>query len=102
GRGVDHARGSGGAGGGLLASPRPGRGAGEPRWGHEPVAPLGDSLALSRQSTSARGFAGGTFDVGAYERELIDLTEVDAQGRWRAEGFAADRLGDAGARLDAA
>src|SRR5262249_59042197 len=40
-----------------------------------------------------------TFDVGAYERELIDLTEVDAQGRWRSEVFATERLGEAVARL---
>src|SRR5438093_5990715 len=49
---------------------------------------------------SASGFVGGTFDVGAYEREQIALNEVDAHGRRRrAELFATDRLGDAVARL---
>ncbi len=49
---------------------------------------------------SASGFAGGKFDVGAYERDEIILIEVDAQGRRRRlEVFAADRLGDAVARL---
>src|SRR5262249_34841545 len=48
---------------------------------HEPLATLGDGLALCRWSTSASGFAGRTFDVGAYEREEITLVEVDAQGR---------------------
>src|SRR5206468_2172950 len=66
----------------------------------EPLATLGDSLSLSRVSMSASGFVGGTFDVGAYEREQIALNEVDANGRRRrAELFAADRLGDAIVRL---
>src|SRR5262249_53203172 len=67
---------------------------------HEALATLGDSLALFHQSTSATGFVGGTVDVGAYERELLCLTEVDAQGRWRrTEVFAVDHLGDAVVRL---
>src|SRR5262249_49007132 len=67
---------------------------------HEPLATLGDALALSRVSMSASGFTGGTFDVGAYERVQIVLAEVDARGhRRRAEAFAVDRLGDAVARL---
>ena len=67
---------------------------------HEPLATLGDSLALFRMSTSASGFVGGTFDVGAYETERFYLLEVDANGRQRrAEVFAADRLGVAVARL---
>src|SRR5206468_9662234 len=66
----------------------------------EPLATLGDSLSLSRVSMSASGFVGGTFDVGAYEREQIALNEVDANGRRRRmELFAADRLGDAVVRL---
>jgi class 3 adenylate cyclase len=72
----------------------------EPTCRSEPLASLGDSLALFRQSISASGFAGATFDVGAYKRETIGLTEVDAQGRQRrAEGFAVDHLGDAVVRL---
>jgi hypothetical protein len=67
---------------------------------HEHLATLGDTLAISRVSTSAGGFAGRTFDVGAYEKEEIDLIEVDTQGRQRrCEVFAAERLGDAIARL---
>jgi class 3 adenylate cyclase/ketosteroid isomerase-like protein len=66
----------------------------------EPLATLGDSLALGRISTSASGFVGRTFDVGAYEKEEIELIEVDAQGRRRRrEVFTVARLGDAVARL---
>jgi len=67
---------------------------------HEPLATLGESLALLRLSISASGFAGGTFDVGAYERELLVLGagETHAQ-KSRAELFAVDRLGDAVVRL---
>src|SRR5262249_11908840 len=72
----------------------------DPRYRHEPLAPLGDSLALCRELPSAGGFAGTNFDVGAYEKEQISLVEVDAEGnRARSEYFAADRLGDAIARL---
>src|SRR5438094_2523551 len=74
--------------------------ASEPTCRHELLATLGDSLALCRSSTSASGFAGAKFDVGAYQREEIVLIEVDAQGRRRrGEAFAVDRLGDAIARL---
>jgi class 3 adenylate cyclase/tetratricopeptide (TPR) repeat protein len=67
---------------------------------HEPLATLGDSLALCLSFVSARGYAGDDLDVGAYERPRIILTEVDAQGRARREdSFAADHLGDAVARL---
>src|SRR5207249_4161415 len=71
-----------------------------PTWRQEPLATLGDSLALFRLWMSASGFAGARFDVGAYEREGIALLEVDAQGRRaRTEVFAVDRLNDAVARL---
>src|SRR5438094_2864931 len=74
--------------------------ASEPTCRHEPLATLGGSLALCRASTSASGFAGAKFDVGAYQREEIVLIEVDAQGRRRrGEIFAVDRLGNAIARL---
>jgi class 3 adenylate cyclase/tetratricopeptide (TPR) repeat protein len=66
----------------------------------EPLATLGDSLVLCRESTSASGFVGRTFDVGPYERVEIAVIEVDAQARQRRrESFAADRLGDAVVRL---
>src|SRR5262249_46790354 len=72
----------------------------DPRCHCEPVATLGDSLALCRVLMSASGMVGRTFDVGPYERDEIHLIEVDAQGRRRwAEIFAVGRLGDAIARL---
>src|SRR5215475_9394407 len=72
----------------------------EPTSRHEPIATLGESLALCRRSVSGRGFAGAQFDVGAYGKEEIALTEVDTHGRQtRYEDFAEDRLGDAIARL---
>ncbi|MBI1817964.1 MAG: DUF4440 domain-containing protein [Deltaproteobacteria bacterium] len=67
---------------------------------YEPLATLGNSLALGRTLIAASGAASETFDVGAYEVESVLLIEVDAQGRRRrSEMFAADRLGDAVARL---
>jgi class 3 adenylate cyclase/tetratricopeptide (TPR) repeat protein len=66
----------------------------------EPLATLGDSLALFRESLSASGFAGARFDVGSFERDQIHLGEVDAQGHCvRDEVFAVDHLADAIARL---
>jgi class 3 adenylate cyclase len=66
----------------------------------EPLATLGDSLALARQTISASRAAGKTFDVGPYEIDLTTLLEVDEQGRRRrSEHFAPDRLGDAAIRL---
>ncbi len=65
-----------------------------------PLATLGDSLALCRQSVSGTGFTGRQFDVSAYETESIGLLEVDGRGQVRRnELFAADRLADAVARL---
>ena len=66
----------------------------------ETLATLGDLLALKREATSASGFVGRTFDVGAYEKKEIVLFEVDAEVRQRRrEVFALDRLGDAVVRL---
>src|SRR5262249_43332456 len=63
-------------------------------------ATLGDSLALFCESTSASGFVGRTFDVGAYEKTQIVLVEVDPQGRnRRREVFATGQLGHAVVRL---
>ncbi len=50
----------------------------DPTYRSEPLATLGDWLALVRSSVSASGASGRTFDVGAYEREEIALIEVDA------------------------
>jgi hypothetical protein len=67
---------------------------------HEPLATLGESLALCRFSSSASGVADGDFDVGPFEKEEIILIEADAQGRRRRiEMFAGGHLGDAVARL---
>jgi class 3 adenylate cyclase/tetratricopeptide (TPR) repeat protein len=72
----------------------------DPTYRHEPLATLGDSLALCRGSMSATGAAGAKFDVGPYSREVVALIEVDASGRRRrTEDFAVDRLGDAIVRL---
>ncbi len=67
---------------------------------YEPLATLGDALALIRSSASASGVARRNVDVGAYERETINLIEVDAEGkRRRTEFFDTRSLGDAIARL---
>ena len=72
----------------------------DPTCRHEPLATLGDSLALCRVSLGASGLARGGFDVGAYEKTEIHLIEADVQGRRRwTEVFATERLGDAVARL---
>ncbi|HTO55121.1 MAG TPA: nuclear transport factor 2 family protein, partial [Myxococcota bacterium] len=65
---------------------------------HEPLATLGDSLALFRASVSFRSLpssdALGPF--GAVHTELLLLLAVDGAGRRRlSEVFAPDRLGDA-------
>src|SRR5262249_42424826 len=66
---------------------------------NEPLASLGDSLALCRIWASASALSSAKFDVGAYEMENVLLIEVDTQGRRRTEVFAAARLSDAVARL---
>src|SRR5262249_16250388 len=64
------------------------------------LATLGDALVLSRISLSASGASGRRFDVGAYEADLLVVTEVDEQGlQRRGELFAGDRLGEAVVRL---
>jgi len=66
----------------------------------EPLATLGDSLALLRLTVSAKGIAQGKFDVGPYEIENVALIEVDPRARLvRLERFPNDRLGDAIVRL---
>src|SRR5262249_52907131 len=72
----------------------------------EPLATLGDSLALARAVVSGSGTtmvvsaATETFDVGAFNAEEIHLLEVDACGQLvRFELFAENRLGEAVARL---
>jgi ketosteroid isomerase-like protein len=85
---------------GLLVTWRSMLRARDARHREEPLATLGDSLALCSESFSAAGYSGRTIDVAAYEREELILIEVDAQGRRRwSEAFAAHHLGDAIARL---
>jgi class 3 adenylate cyclase len=85
---------------GILSSFRALLRARDPTCRHEPLATLGDSLLLCRFSTSASGFAGGSFDVGPYERQELDLIDVDAEGRRdRGDIFAINQLGGAVVRL---
>src|SRR5262249_30264951 len=85
---------------GVLFSLRSLLRARDPLYRHEPLATLGDALALCRASMSASGLERGKFDVGPYETEHIDVVEVDVQGRRRrGERFASNRLGDAVACL---
>jgi hypothetical protein len=70
------------------------------KYRNEPLATLGDSLALCRFSMSASAVTSRKFDVGAVERDGVMLIEVDVAGqRIRTESFACDRLGDAVVRL---
>ena len=75
----------------------------DPVFEHEPLATLGDSLALLRWRSRVGRAADGSRilgDLGASEGDSIVLVEVDARGAApRTEIFAADRLGDAVARL---
>ncbi len=86
---------------GLLASARSLLGARDTRLAHEPLATLGDSLALCRRRTSFCALAeGDVAPFGVVERDDVVLVEVDARGAHRrAESFATDHLGDAIARL---
>jgi ketosteroid isomerase-like protein len=97
---VDHTLGHSFSRSGQLSSYRALMSARDPIHRSEPLATLGESLALSEVSISASSFSGGTFDVGAYQIERIALAEVDNRGRRRRdEVFALDRLGDAVVRL---
>ena len=67
---------------------------------HEPLATLGDSLALCRTSASAERASIGDLDIGVVDRENVGLIETDLHGRRRrAELFAPERLSAAIARL---
>ncbi|HXJ34119.1 MAG TPA: nuclear transport factor 2 family protein [Candidatus Eisenbacteria bacterium] len=97
---IDHPTGTTYDNMGDLASRRMMLRARDLQFHHEPLATLGESLALLRLSISASGVDGGRFDVGAYERELLVLSCGDTDTRRRqAELFAVDRLGDAVVRL---
>jgi class 3 adenylate cyclase len=68
---------------------------------HEPLATLGEALALCSGQVALDGVADdAAHSFGASDMSSIVLLEVDAQGRrLRTEFFALDRLGDAIARL---
>jgi tetratricopeptide (TPR) repeat protein len=68
------------------------------KYQQEPLATLGDSLALVRHGHS--GVSGGRLDAGAFEWEAINLVEVDDGGRrQRVELFSIHHLEDAILRL---
>ena len=67
---------------------------------NEPLATLGDSLALCAVSVSSSRTVSRGVDVGAIDWRNLVLVEVDAEGRrCRAEVFPPARLGDAISRL---
>src|SRR5262249_13705797 len=69
-------------------------------WRQEPLATLGDALALGRVSVTASGVARGSFDVGPDEGDRIFLVENDSAGcRRRAEVFPSNHLTRAVIRL---
>jgi hypothetical protein len=66
----------------------------------EPLATLGERLLLVRRRTGTSGDTRGRYDVGPYDNEAIEVTEVDEYGlSFRQEVLAADRLGAALVRL---
>ncbi|HVN87273.1 MAG TPA: nuclear transport factor 2 family protein, partial [Candidatus Binatia bacterium] len=97
---VDHTTGAVIDRNGVLISYRALLRAQDPTCRFEPLAILGDSLALCRQTSSASGYTGGIVDVDAIEGEKLSLIEADAKARARrTEDFASNRLGDAVVRL---
>src|SRR5262249_7712180 len=69
-------------------------------YGNEPIAVLGPSLALARWRESSSGVAGDDLPIGPFELEGTVLVEADSEARsTHVEIFAAERLGDAVARL---
>src|SRR5439155_6352332 len=90
---------------GVLVTYRSLLSARDPTHRFEPLATLGDTLALGRLSVSTSGGGDATAvldfsSFGAIEIAYIALIEVDAHERSRRiELFAGDRLGDAVVRL---
>ena len=67
---------------------------------HEPLATIGEALALFRTTIAMRASAEGDVSFGAVDMGGLLIAEVDARGlRCHTEFFATDRLGDALARL---
>src|SRR5262249_4917313 len=97
---VDHTTGATYGRQGLLAGLLPLAKAQDATLRIEGLATLGESLALGRQWVWASGARGRTWDIGPLESESVQLIEVDGEGRRaRSAIFAANRLGDAVARL---
>ena len=72
----------------------------ESAFAHEPLASLGDSLALCRMRSTAAGSTVHGIPVGATEVPYLLLIEADEQGSARAiEIFGEDKLGESIARL---
>jgi ketosteroid isomerase-like protein/tetratricopeptide (TPR) repeat protein len=68
----------------------------DPFYQIETLATLGRTLVLSRRRLGSSGDIRGSYDVGAYESEALDVSEVDEDGRTTAiDIFAADQLSDA-------
>ncbi len=99
-REVDHSTGSEWGRDAALASIERLLRSRDPRYHLEELATLGERLSLNRRRTCSSGDTRGRWDVGPYEHEVIQVVEVADDGRWHSnETFAADRLGDAIARL---
>ncbi|HJQ85156.1 MAG TPA: nuclear transport factor 2 family protein [Candidatus Binatia bacterium] len=97
---TDHATGTTYDREGMLATWGAMLGVPDMRFRSEPLATLGDALALQRESVSAPAVTAGTLDVAAYEIDVATLGEADAQGKpGRIDVFSIQHLGDAVARL---
>jgi len=96
---LDHPNGASYGRDGHLDSIRRLRQARDPLMRFEPIANLGESLLLSRRHITSRGSRSRHFDVGAWDREEVVLFAAGEGLFRRIEIFAADRLGDAIARL---
>ncbi|HEX5065527.1 MAG TPA: hypothetical protein VFY49_05395, partial [Myxococcota bacterium] len=85
---------------GALATIRIALRAQDVRSVQEPLAVLGESLALFRVTTSVGALAEGDVAVGGFETSFFNVVEADAQGcQRRLESFADDHLADALTRL---
>jgi class 3 adenylate cyclase/ketosteroid isomerase-like protein/tetratricopeptide (TPR) repeat protein len=93
---VDHPNGATYGRDGHLASVRRLRRASDPTLLFEPLATLGEQVALSRRRIHASATGRERFDVGEYERDELVLFAVDGSERCtNLELFAGDHLGEA-------
>ncbi len=99
-RELDHPNGATLDADGIVASTQRLFRAQDPIFQLEPLAVLGTRVALVRRVSGASATQSRRFDVGPSEYTSLMLIEVAADGRSRyGEVFAADRLGEAVARL---